>query len=122
MTTEILRSMLYNRSTVIFELDWVIFDECHYINDAERGVVWEEVLIMLPKRISIILLSATVPNAREFAEWVGRTRESKIYVISTTHRPVPLEHFLFTGNSNKTTGFLFKVVDQNRNFCEAEYR
>lgn len=49
MTTEILRSMLYAGSDVIRDLEWVIFDEVHYINDAERGVVWEEVLIMLPR-------------------------------------------------------------------------
>lgn len=95
-----LRSMLYNGSEVIRDLEWVIFDEVHYINDAEvrdsvnphpplkrlifllllpclffflpqRGVVWEEVLIMLPDHVSIILLSATVPNALEFSEWIG---------------------------------------------------
>ena len=49
MTTEILRSMLYAGSDVIRDLEWVIFDEVHYINDPERGVVWEEVLIMLPQ-------------------------------------------------------------------------
>nr|CAD2208539.1 unnamed protein product [Meloidogyne enterolobii] len=48
MTTEILRSMFYNHSEVIRELEWVIFDEVHYINNIERGHVWEEVLIMLP--------------------------------------------------------------------------
>ena len=48
MTTEILRSMLYNGSDIIRDLEYVIFDEVHYINDAERGVVWEEVLILLP--------------------------------------------------------------------------
>jgi len=65
------RSMLYSGSDVIRDLEWVIFDEVHYINDAERGVVWEEVLIMLPDHVSIILLSATVPNALEFADWIG---------------------------------------------------
>uniref|UniRef100_A0A4W5NU55 SKI2 subunit of superkiller complex n=1 Tax=Hucho hucho TaxID=62062 RepID=A0A4W5NU55_9TELE len=74
MTTEILRSMLYNGSEVIRDLEWVIFDDVHYINDAERGVVWEEVLIMLPDHVSIILLSATVPNAVEFSEWIGTGR------------------------------------------------
>ncbi|XP_074927566.1 superkiller complex protein 2 [Chelonoidis abingdonii] len=71
MTTEILRSMLYNGSDAIRDLEWVIFDEVHYINDAERGVVWEEVLIMLPEHVNIILLSATVPNTLEFADWIG---------------------------------------------------
>ncbi|EFX63451.1 hypothetical protein DAPPUDRAFT_17699, partial [Daphnia pulex] len=71
MTTEILRSMLYNGSDIIRNLDWVIFDEVHYINDSERGVVWDEVLILLPSHVNIVMLSATVPNTSEFATWVG---------------------------------------------------
>lgn len=63
--------MLYNGSDIIRDLEWVIFDEVHYINDSERGVVWEEVLIMLPQHVNVILLSATVPNTMEFADWVG---------------------------------------------------
>uniref|UniRef100_A0A3Q0SIS1 SKI2 subunit of superkiller complex n=1 Tax=Amphilophus citrinellus TaxID=61819 RepID=A0A3Q0SIS1_AMPCI len=117
MTTEILRSMLYNGSEVIRDLEWVIFDEVHYINDAERGVVWEEVLIMLPDHVSIILLSATVPNALEFSEWIGRIKKRHIYVISTLKRPVPLEHYLYTGNSTKTQKEMFLLVDAS--FIEA---
>lgn len=116
MTTEILRSMLYNGSEVIRDLEWVIFDEVHYINDAERGVVWEEVLIMLPDHVSIILLSATVPNALEFSEWIGRIKKRHIYVISTMKRPVPLEHYLYTGNSTKTQKEMFLLVDAVGNF------
>jgi antiviral helicase SKI2 len=71
MTTEILRSMLYRRSETLHDLEWVIFDEVHYMNDAHRGVVWEEVLILLPDHINIVMLSATIPNHMEFAEWVG---------------------------------------------------
>ena len=95
MTTEILRSMLYRRSETLHDLEWVIFDEVHYMNDAhvrselfpllliqthplilfscscsKRGVVWEEVLILLPDHINIVMLSATIPNHIEFAEWV----------------------------------------------------
>ena len=51
MTTEILRSMLYNGSDIIRDLEYVIFDEVHYINDRERGVVWEEVIILLPDHV-----------------------------------------------------------------------
>ncbi|XP_072561944.1 superkiller complex protein 2 isoform X1 [Paramormyrops kingsleyae] len=121
MTTEILRSMLYNGSEVIRDLEWVIFDEVHYINDAERGVVWEEVLIMLPDHVSIILLSATVPNALEFSEWIGRIKKRPIYVISTVKRPVPLEHYLYTGNSTKTMKELFLLVDSSGNFLTKGY-
>jgi len=64
MTTEILRSMLYNNSAKIRDLEWVILDEVHYVNDSERGMVWEEVLIMLPSYVKLIMLSATVPNAQ----------------------------------------------------------
>ncbi|KAM9738445.1 superkiller complex protein 2 [Menidia menidia] len=121
MTTEILRSMLYNGSEVIRDLEWVIFDEVHYINDAERGVVWEEVLIMLPDHVSIILLSATVPNALEFSEWIGRIKKKHIYVISTMKRPVPLEHYLYTGNSTKTQKELFLLMDATGNFLTKGY-
>ncbi|KAL3871690.1 hypothetical protein ACJMK2_039674 [Sinanodonta woodiana] len=121
MTTEILRSMLYNGSDVVRDLEWVIFDEVHYINDSERGVVWEEVLIMLPQHVNIILLSATVPNPLEFASWIGRTKRKKIYVISTTKRPVPLEHYLFTGSGGKTNSELFKIVDEKGNFLTIGY-
>ncbi|XP_035476382.1 helicase SKI2W [Scophthalmus maximus] len=121
MTTEILRSMLYNGSEVIRDLEWVIFDEVHYINDAERGVVWEEVLIMLPDHVSIILLSATVPNALEFSEWIGRIKKKHIYVISTMKRPVPLEHHLYTGNSTKTQKEMFLLLDAAGNFLTKGY-
>ncbi|KAJ8373170.1 hypothetical protein AAFF_G00270760 [Aldrovandia affinis] len=121
MTTEILRSMLYNGSEVIRDLEWVIFDEVHYINDAERGVVWEEVLIMLSDHVSIILLSATVPNAVEFSEWIGRIKKRSIYVISTVKRPVPLEHFLYTGNSTKTQKEQFLLLDSVGNFLTKGY-
>uniref|UniRef100_A0A8C6V9T3 SKI2 subunit of superkiller complex n=1 Tax=Naja naja TaxID=35670 RepID=A0A8C6V9T3_NAJNA len=121
MTTEILRSMLYNGSDVLRDLEWVIFDEVHYINDSERGVVWEEVLIMLPDHVNIILLSATVPNTLEFADWIGRIKRKKIYVISTLKRPVPLEHYLYTGNSQKTQNELFLLVDARGTFLTKGY-
>src|SRR4051812_30317357 len=81
LTTEILRSMLYRGADLIRDLEWVIFDEVHYINDSERGVVWEEVIIMLPEHVNLIFLSATVPNRLEFAEWVGRTKRKNIYIV-----------------------------------------
>src|ERR1700759_731484 len=71
VTTEILRSILYKGADLIRDVEWVIFDEVHYINDLERGVVWEEVIIMLPAHVNLILLSATVPNTFEFADWIG---------------------------------------------------
>ena len=82
---------------MIRDIEWVVFDEVHYVNDADRGVVWEEVLIMLPEHVGIVMLSATVPNTLEFADWVGRIKQRKVFVIGTLKRPVPLEHFLYTG-------------------------
>ncbi|PRP78199.1 hypothetical protein PROFUN_13996 [Planoprotostelium fungivorum] len=116
LTTEILRSMLYRGADIIRDVEWVIFDEVHYVNDMDRGVVWEEVIIMLPAHVNIILLSATVPNTYEFADWVGRTKKKKIWVISTMKRPVPLEHYLYT------SGEVYKIVDNKLNFLSGGYR
>lgn len=65
------------------------------MNDMERGVVWEEVIILLPPHVKLVLLSATVPNVLEFADWVGRTRQQVIHVTGTTRRPVPLQHNIY---------------------------
>ncbi|KAL9169534.1 hypothetical protein ABFS82_04G085500 [Erythranthe guttata] len=108
MTTEILRSMLYKGADIIRDIEWVIFDEVHYVNDAERGVVWEEVIIMLPRHINFVLLSATVPNTIEFADWIGRTKQKQIRVTGTTKRPVPLEHCLFY------SGDLYKICENEK--------
>uniref|UniRef100_A0A915KCX2 Helicase ATP-binding domain-containing protein n=1 Tax=Romanomermis culicivorax TaxID=13658 RepID=A0A915KCX2_ROMCU len=121
MTTEILRSMLLNKSQTLRDLEWVIFDEVHYINDIERGLVWEEVLIFLPKSIKIIMLSATVSNTMAFAEWVGRLKDRKVYVISTLKRPVPLEHYLYTGSDGKTKNNRFLLVDKNGKINKVGY-
>lgn len=116
MTTEILRSMLYRGADLIRDVEFVIFDEVHYVNDLERGVVWEEVIIMLPEHVTLICLSATVPNTHEFASWVGRTKKKDIYVISTPKRPVPLEHYLWADKK------MFKIVDSNKSFVEKGWK
>ncbi|KAK4538515.1 hypothetical protein CDCA_CDCA18G4540 [Cyanidium caldarium] len=116
MTTEILRSMLYRGADLIRDVEWVVFDEVHYVNDEERGVVWEEVIILLPPHVNIIMLSATVPNAREFAEWVGRCKQRCVYVISTPQRPVPLQHYLFAKNE------MTLVKDAGGAFLQAGFR
>lgn len=69
MTTEILRSMLYRGSEVMREVAWVIYDEVHYMRDKERGVVWEESIILLPHKVRFVFLSATIPNAKDFVSW-----------------------------------------------------
>lgn len=97
MTTEVLQSMLYRGSDVLKDIDCVVFDEAHYLADPDRGYVWEEVIIMLPEHINIVLLSATLPNYRELADWVGRVRRKKVYIEITYFRPVPLHHYVLTG-------------------------
>ena len=110
MTTEILQSSLYKNSELLNQVEWVIFDEVHYINDNERGHVWEEILILLPKGIGIIMLSATIPNYMEFAQWVGDIKETKVYVQNTLKRVVPLQHILFIDKKN-----VYKVKDSKDN-------
>ena len=116
MTTEILRSMLYRGADLLRDVEFVIFDEVHYVNDLERGVVWEEVIIMLPEQVTLILLSATVPNTYEFASWVGRTKKKNIYVISTPKRPVPLEHYLWADKA------MHMIVDANKKFLDKGWK
>lgn len=62
------------------------------------------------------MLSATVPNALQFADWVGRIKQQKMYVISTTQRPVPLEHYLYTGSGGKSRDERFLILSANNEF------
>jgi ATP-dependent RNA helicase DOB1 len=94
MTTEILRNMLYRGHELVREVQWVIFDEVHYMRDKERGVIWEECIILLPSAARFVFLSATIPNAGEFAHWVAATHKLPVHVISTSKRPTPLEHWV----------------------------
>jgi len=112
MTTEILRSMLYRGADLVRDIEFVIFDEVHYINDLERGVVYEEVIIMLPDYVKLIFLSATTPNTVEFSEWIGRTKQKHVHVIRTDYRPVPLSHYLYAGQK------LHKIMEANGGFIE----
>lgn len=97
-TTEILRNQLYDTMHEGRDLgsDLVILDEAHYLSDPDRGVVWEEVLIYLPPRVRLLLLSATVSNAKEVRDWLIKNRKTKAYVIRSNERAVPLKTlFLF---------------------------
>ena len=68
------------------------------------------------------MLSATVPNTIEFAGWVGRTKKRKIYVISTLKRPIPLEHYLYTGTDGKSKDEIFLLQDASGKFLETGHR
>lgn len=104
MTTEILRNMLYRGGEVVREIHWIIFDEIHYMRDKERGVVWEETIILLPKHIRMVFLSATIPNALEFAEWISFIQSQVVHVVYTEKRVTPLVHYF---KSDK----LYKIKD-----------
>ncbi|KAG0272234.1 ATP-dependent RNA helicase mtr4 [Linnemannia exigua] len=108
MTTEILRGMLYRGSEVMREVAWVVFDEIHYMRDSERGVVWEETIILLPAQCHYVFLSATIPNAMEFAEWVCKNKEQPCHVVYTDFRPTPLQHYLFPSGGEG----IYLVVDE----------
>lgn len=97
MTTEVLRNMLYARSDALEGLSTVILDEVHFIQDAYRGPVWEEVIIHLPLDIQLVCLSATVSNAPEVAEWMTTVRGTTQYVIEE-RRPVELEMMVMIGD------------------------
>ena len=117
MTTEILRNMLYKGSQIIKEIAWVIFDEVHYMRDKERGVVWEETIILLSNKINYVFLSATLPNSREFAMWISKIKNQICHVVYTEFRPVPLEHYIYPSQSEE----IINIVDSNGNFKEDNF-
>lgn len=117
MTTEILRNMLYRGSEIMREVGWVIFDEIHYMRDKERGVVWEETLILLPDNVHYVFLSATIPNARQFCEWITYVHKQNCHVVYTDYRPTPLQHYLFPAGGDG----IHLVVDEKGQFKEDNF-
>lgn len=126
MTTEILRNALYDidetkRKDDYFEdnfiesIGCVIFDEVHYINDVDRGRVWEETIILLNPKITLVMLSATIDKAEHFANWIGSNKKKIVNLIPTTKRVIPLEHYIFTSNK------LYKVLDRNDKFIDSNF-
>ncbi|KAL1920074.1 uncharacterized protein VTP21DRAFT_1220 [Calcarisporiella thermophila] len=118
MTTEILRSMLYRGSEIMREIAWVIYDEVHYMRDKERGVVWEETIILLPHKVHYVFLSATIPNSMEFAEWICKIHEQPCHIVYTDFRPTPLQHYLFPQGGDG----IHLVVDEKGNFREDNFQ
>ncbi len=99
MTTEVFRNMLYGTNLGKIEenlknVEFVVLDEVHYMNDEQRGTVWEESIIYCPSNIKIIALSATVANARDLTDWIN-TVHSDTYLVNTDFRPVPLRHYYY---------------------------
>jgi ATP-dependent RNA helicase HelY len=98
MTTEVLRNMIYARSSTLANLGYVVLDEVHYLADRFRGAVWEEVIIGLADSIQLVALSATVSNAEEFGEWLSEVRGDMAVVVSE-RRPVPLYQHVLVGRT-----------------------
>ncbi|OAA37629.1 ATP-dependent RNA helicase DOB1 [Metarhizium rileyi] len=117
MTTEILRSMLYRGSEIMREVAWVVFDEIHYMRDKTRGVVWEETIIMLPDKVRYVFLSATIPNAFQFAEWIAKIHHQACHVVYTDFRPTPLQNYFFPSGGRGAR----IVVDEKGNFNEQNF-
>lgn len=117
MTTEILRSMLYRGSEIMREVGWVIFDEIHYMRDKTRGVVWEETIIMLPDKVRYVFLSATIPNAFQFAEWIAKIHHQACHVVYTDFRPTPLQNYFYPCGGKGAS----MVVDEKGNFNEHNF-
>jgi superfamily II RNA helicase len=126
MTTEILRNLLFKRGTVteslgitaalsLDRLDAVVFDECHYINDRDRGAVWEETMILLPPSTNLVLLSATIDGPEKFAGWLGALKQKPIHLISTQYRIVPLMHGVYRGEE------FLPIMDNKEHFDAGTY-
>jgi superfamily II RNA helicase len=117
MTTEILRNTLLQKTVdnnvdtnsvpLQFEMDFqnelaaVVFDEIHYINDLDRGKIWEETIMFLPSHIQLIMLSATIDKSEIFAQWIEDVKQNEeynkiVYLAPTNHRVVPLKHYFYT--------------------------
>jgi ATP-dependent RNA helicase HelY len=106
MTTEVLRNMIYGRSRALDNLGLVVLDEVHFLQDAYRGPVWEEVIIHLPQHIRLVCLSATVSNSAELASWIETVRGPTTSVVET-RRPVRLDdHYLVGDRTNERLHFL----------------
>lgn len=108
-TTEILRNQLYDamHKGENLDCDLIILDEAHFLGDEDRGVVWEEIMIYLPARINLLLLSATIGNSEEIAQWLSANRGKECVVIREEKRPVPL-YPLFLHPSGRIMPYLSK--------------
>ena len=104
MTTEIFRNKILDEPASLEKYSWIIFDEIHYIDNPERGTVWEESLIFLPKHMNLLGLSATIPNIKQFAAWIESIHNKTVKVVIEEQRPVPL-HFNFQCANEVTDSF-----------------
>src|SRR3984885_3274705 len=118
MTTEVLRNMIYAGSPALRGLRWVVLDEVHYLQNAYRGPVWEEVIIHAPHDIGLVCLSATVSNAEELADWIDTVRGATEAVIEEP-RPVDLHNLSLVGDRQGERLLLLPTLVDNRPNPEA---
>lgn len=110
MTTEVFRNLLHQDPARVEDVAYAIFDEIHYIDDPERGSVWEESLIFMPPHMRLLGLSATIPNVEELATWISQVHGHPVRVVYHRERAVPLEHHLF----ERTLGFTTRQALERR--------
>lgn len=96
MTTEILRNQVITNDEGLNQVSYIIFDEIHWLNDEDRGTVWEESIILAPLHIKILGLSATIANASELTDWIRAIRKDKVVLIEEHKRIVPLDYYYFS--------------------------
>ncbi|MSV47736.1 MAG: DEAD/DEAH box helicase [Actinobacteria bacterium] len=109
MTTEVLRNMVYAGSSTLDDLEWVVLDEVHFLADAYRGPVWEEVLIHTPGSVRFVCLSATVSNAEELGDWVTALR-GPTHTVVEHRRPIELDPLLFVGDRTAEREHLLPLI------------
>jgi len=109
MTTEILRALVFARDGRLNDVKWFVVDEIHYFNDPSRGSVYEELLILVPDTMRAVFLSATVPNAKDFATWFGGLKNHQVDLIFTAKRPVPLSFHVIDNNEIKNIAEFDKI-------------
>jgi len=98
MTTEIYRNMLLTKDPCIHEVSFVIFDEIHFMNDPERGTVWEESILFSRADTRFLCLSATIPNAEEFRSWLQSLKDHPVETVFCNKRWVPLHHYIYSSH------------------------
>ncbi|MCB9833646.1 MAG: DEAD/DEAH box helicase [Planctomycetes bacterium] len=95
MTTEIFRNTIFEDSSRLHGIDWLIFDEVHYLGDPDRGSVWEESIIFAPENVRFVALSATIGNLEQLRAWMAEVRGVPVRLVHTDERPVPLHRWLY---------------------------
>ncbi|MDI9419563.1 MAG: DEAD/DEAH box helicase, partial [Bacillota bacterium] len=108
MTTEIFRNLLQQSPDRVADVRYVIFDEIHYIDDPERGSVWEESLIFMPETMRFLGLSATIPNVEQLAAWISEIRRQEVKIVTHSERTVPLRHYIYEESMGVVPASQFK--------------